>query len=103
MHRESIEIPNQKPPLSSPTPFALDLETLMVEYLRVAERQLAPKTLEYRKIVFRRFLGHAKNVSAPQVTTRIVEDYLLSVPPTTTSTRTERNSCACSTGVSSAS
>ena len=61
-HRESLTDP-QTPP-SSPTPCALDLETLMVEYLRVAERQLAPKTLEYRKIVFRRFLGHAKNVPA---------------------------------------
>ena len=52
----------------------------MVEYLRVAERQLAPKTLEYRKIAFRRFLGHAKNIPASQVTTRMVENYLLSRP-----------------------
>jgi len=65
---------------SAPTPCALDLESLMVEYLRVAERQLAPKTLEYRKIVFRRFLGHVKNAPASQVTTRMVEGYLLSRP-----------------------
>lgn len=65
---------------SSPTPCDLDLETLMVEYLRVAERQLAPKTLEYRKIVFRRFLRHIYKIPAAQVTTRMVEDYLLSRP-----------------------
>jgi len=79
-HRERLEIHPQPIPPSSPTPCALDLETLMVEYLRVAERQLAPKTLEYRKIVFRRFLRHTKNIPASQVTTRIVEDYLLSRP-----------------------
>ena len=102
-HRESLEMLTQPIPPSSPTPCALDLETLMVEYLRVAERQLAPKTLEYRKIVFRRFLGRTKNIPAPQVTTRVVEDYLLARLPTTTSTRTARNSCACSTGASNAS
>src|SRR3974377_2368076 len=59
-HRQDLANPPTPP--SSPPPYALDLETLMVEYLRVAERQLAPKTLEYRKIVFRRFLGHAKNI-----------------------------------------
>jgi len=79
-HRERLEIQSQPISPSSPTPCALDLETLMVEYLRVAERQLAPKTLEYRKIVFRRFLRHTKNIPAPQVTTRVVEDYLLSRP-----------------------
>lgn len=80
-HRETLTkgLPLPIPP-SSPTPYALDLETLMVEYLRVAERSLAPKTLEYRKIVFRRFLGHVGNVPASQVTTRAVEDYLLSRP-----------------------
>ena len=77
-HRKSLSDPPTPP--SSPTPCALDLENLMVEYLRVAERQLAPKTLEYRKIAFRRFLGHAKNIPASQVTTRMVENYLLSRP-----------------------
>jgi integrase len=79
-HREKLENPTPPIPPSSPTPSVLDLETLMVEYLRVAERQLAPKTLEYRKIVFRRFLGHTKNVPVIQITTRIVENYLLSRP-----------------------
>jgi integrase len=77
-NRKSLADPPTPP--SSPTPCALDLENLMVEYLRVAERQLAPKTLEYRKIAFRRFLGHARNIPTSQVTTRMVENYLLSRP-----------------------
>jgi integrase len=80
-HRETLTKGLFPPTLpSSPTQYDLDLETLMVEYLRVAERQLAPKTLEYRKIVFRRFLRHSANVPATQVTTRVVETYLLSRP-----------------------
>jgi integrase len=83
-HRAELEKEAQTPP-SPPTPCAsasepLDLESLMVEYLRVAERQLAPKTLEYRKIAFRRFLGHAKNIPVSQITTQMVENYLLSRP-----------------------
>jgi integrase len=77
-HRKNLIDPPT--PASLPTPLDLDLQTLMVEYLRMAERQLAPKTLEYRKIVFRRFLRHAGNISASQITTQKVEDYLLSRP-----------------------
>ena len=58
----------------------LTLEGLMVAYLRIAERTLAPKTLSYRKTVFRRFLQHASNVQADLITAGQVEDYLLTRP-----------------------
>lgn len=81
-HRKEIKMEEgvQPIPPSLPTPSALDLETLMVEYLRVAERVLAPKTIQYRRIVFKRFLKHMGNVPADSVTTRQVEDYLLTRP-----------------------
>jgi len=52
----------------------------MVEYLRVAERSLAPKTLAYRKTVYRRFLQFVGNILATQITTGFVEKYLLKRP-----------------------
>ena len=58
----------------------LMLEGLMVAYLRIAERTLAPKTLSYRKTVFRRFLQHTGNVQADLLTAGQVEDYLLTRP-----------------------
>ncbi len=77
-HRMKLADPRIPP--SSSTPCALGLENLMVEYLRVAERQLAPKTLTYRKTVYRRFLDFAGNIPASQITTSIVEKYLLKRP-----------------------
>jgi integrase len=84
-HRGALETPPSVTTQSRQTPFGsgsenLDLETLMVEYLRVAERSLAPKTLEYRKIVFRRFLRSVGNVPVSTITPRQVEEYLLSRP-----------------------
>jgi hypothetical protein len=58
----------------------LTLETLMVKYLRLTERTLAPKTLAYRKTVFRRFLTHMGNMPVASISTDQVEDYLLSRP-----------------------
>ena len=52
----------------------------MVEYLRVAERQLSVKTLAYRKTVYRRFLQFVGNIPATQITTPFVEKYLLKRP-----------------------
>jgi integrase len=79
--RTELEQEAQTPP-SQPTPSvsasgSLDLETLMVKYLRLAERSLAPITLRYRKIVFRRFLAHLGNVSVETITTELVENYLI--------------------------
>ncbi|MEW6659307.1 MAG: site-specific integrase [Thermodesulfobacteriota bacterium] len=49
----------------------------MVKYLRLAERSLAPITLKYRKIVFRRFLAEYGNIPVDTITTDDVENYLL--------------------------
>ena len=83
-HRTSLEAGTVTPP-SPMTPSAsdygaLDLETLMVKYLRLAERRLADVTLRYRKTVFRRFLAHLGNVPAARITTDQVENYLLTRP-----------------------
>jgi len=40
----------------------LTLESLMVEHLRFAERNLVPSGLDYRQAVFRRFLAHVGNL-----------------------------------------
>ncbi len=58
----------------------LMLEGLMVAYLRIAERTLSPKSLSYRKTVFRRFLQHTGNVQADLLTAGQMEDYLLTRP-----------------------
>ncbi len=58
----------------------LTLETLMVKYLRLAERGLAEKTIYYRKAVFRRFLGHVGNVPALTLSPEQIEEYLLTRP-----------------------
>ncbi len=70
---------------SPPTPSVsvsepLDLETLMVKHLRLAERGLAENTLTYRKTVFKRFLAHAGNILAANITADHVEGYLLTRP-----------------------
>jgi integrase len=83
-HRAELEKEAQTLP-SPPTPCAsasgpLDLESLMVKYLRLAERSLAPVTLRYRKTVFRRFLAHLGNVPVAAITTERVESYLLKCP-----------------------
>ena len=83
-HRTELETQAKTPPsprmqsVSDSGP--LTLEGLMVAYLRIAERTLAPKTLSYRKTVFRRFLQHAGNVQANLLTAGQVEDYLLTRP-----------------------
>jgi integrase len=81
---KELEQGTQTPP-SPPTPSVSDsapltLETLMVQYLRLAERSLAAVTLRYRKTIFRRFLAHLGNVPASQITTPQVESYLLTRP-----------------------
>jgi integrase len=58
----------------------LTLGALMLQYLRVAERKLAPITLRYRKTVFRRFLEQLGDVPVAGITPEIVEDYLLKTP-----------------------
>ena len=83
-HQEELEIRDQTPP-SMPTPYAsasgpLDLETLMVKYLRLAERTLADVSLKKRKAAFRRFLDHVNNVPAEAIAADIIEDYLLTRP-----------------------
>jgi len=74
-----------KTPPSAKTPSAsasevLTLETLMVKYLRLAERGLAETTLSYRKSVFRRFLAHVGDGPILTLTPEQVEDYLLTSP-----------------------
>ncbi len=83
-HQKELEDQDQTPP-SLPTPSVsasepLDLEALMVKYLRLAERGLAEKTLTYRKTVFKRFLAHVGNIPATDITADQVEDYLLTRP-----------------------
>ena len=54
------------PASASSQPFTLG--KLMLEYLQMAERKLAPVTLRYRKTVFRRFLAHLGDVPAATIT-----------------------------------
>lgn len=58
----------------------LTLGALMVQYLQMAERKLAPITLRYRKTVFRRFLNHLGDVPVAEITQEIVEGHLLKTP-----------------------
>lgn len=58
----------------------LTLGALMVEYLRGAERILAPVTLRYRKTVFRRFLNHLGDMPVAGISMKMVENYLLLTP-----------------------
>jgi integrase len=71
-----------KTPPSPPTPSVSDsgpltLEGLMVAYLRIGERTLAPITLSFRKATFRRFIAHVGNVPVPAITPEMVEGFLL--------------------------
>ena len=77
---EEAKTPPSPPTQSASDSGPLTLEGLMVAYLRIAERTLAPKSLSYRKTVFRRFLHHAGNVPANLLTATQVEDYLLTRP-----------------------
>ena len=84
LKRAQLEKEAQTPP-SLRMPSASDsgpltLGALMVQYLRVAERTLAPKTIAYRKTVFRRFLEKTGNVGASTITVHQVDAYLLSRP-----------------------
>ena len=67
---------------STPTPVAppLTLATLMEKYLLGAERTLAPKTIAYRKTVFRRFLAEVGNIPVTSLTPEMVEQHLLARP-----------------------
>jgi integrase len=81
LKREELEKEAQTPP-SLQTPSASDsgplmLEELMVRYLRVAERTLAPITLSYRKSVFRQFLTHLDDLPVLSMTAEQVEGFLL--------------------------
>ncbi|MFP3867669.1 MAG: tyrosine-type recombinase/integrase [Desulfobacteraceae bacterium] len=76
-HRAQIRDQKQTSELSLS---ALDLETLMVSYLTLAERRKAAKTVEYRKIVFRRFLAFTGNPPVASITPTLVENYLLTRP-----------------------
>lgn len=66
------------PASASSQPFTLG--KLMLEYLQMAERKLAPVTLRYRKTVFRRFLAHLGDVPVATITMTMVEKYLLKTP-----------------------
>ena len=82
LKRAELEKEAQIPP-SSQTPSAsasevLTLEELMVRYLRVAERTLAPITLSYRKSVFRQFLAQLGDLPIFSLTPEQVESFLLS-------------------------
>lgn len=84
MRRAEVERSQLTRP-SPPTPSvsgseSLSLEELMVKHLRLAERSLVPGTVAYRKVVFRRFLNHVGNLQAVDITTDMVEDYLLTRP-----------------------
>jgi integrase len=68
--------PNSSAVDSSP----LTLGGLMLKYMAIAERTLAPKTLSYRKTVFRRFLQDIGNVPAADITPEMVEAHLLTRP-----------------------
>jgi integrase len=63
-----------------PLPEGSDLLTTMAKYLESAEKRLAPKTFEYRKIVYRRFLQHIGNVPLKQISPQAIESYLNNRP-----------------------
>jgi hypothetical protein len=83
-HRAELEQTSEKQTISTSSSalgcVTLTLGALMVQYLRVAERKLAPITLRYRKTVFRRFLEQLGDVPVVGITPEIVEDYLLKTP-----------------------
>jgi integrase len=74
---QEAKTPRQMP---SSKPDSLSLGALMLQYMAVAERTLAPKTLSYRKTTFRRFLAHVGNIPADSIGTTQVEGYLLTRP-----------------------
>ena len=77
---KELETPPSPPTQCGSDSAPLSLEDLMTAYFRIAERTLAPKTLAYRVIVFRRFLEHCGNIQADTLTPAQVEDYLLTRP-----------------------
>ena len=84
LKRAELEKEAQTPPsLKTPSVSAsgpLMLEELMVKFLRIAERTLAPITITYRKSVFKRFLAHIGNVPVLDLTPEKVEGFLLTRP-----------------------
>jgi hypothetical protein len=55
----------------------LNLESLMVKYLRLAEKSLPEVSLKKRKVGFRRFIDRVGNVPVAAITTDMVRDILL--------------------------
>ena len=82
-HRAALGTAPSVTPQSPPTPCVsdsgtcLNLEALMVKYLRLAERSLAEVSLKKRKAAFRRFLDLVGNVPVAAITTEMIEDHLL--------------------------
>jgi integrase len=79
LEKEAQTPPSLKTPSASACE-VLTLEGLMVQYLRIGERTLAPITLGYRKNVYRRFLAHVGNVPVQALTPEQVESFLLTRP-----------------------
>jgi len=69
--------PSFEMPCASDSVTCLNLEALMVKYLRLAERSLAEVSLKKRKAAFRRFLDLVGNVPVAAITTEMIEDHLL--------------------------
>ena len=80
LEREAQTPPSQTTRCASDSGTCLNLEALMVRYLRVAERSLAEVSLKKRKAAFRRFFDHVGNAPAASITSDMVEDYLLTRP-----------------------
>jgi integrase len=79
LEKEAQNPPSPKTPSASVSE-VLTLETLMVKYLRLAEKGLAEKTIYYRKTVFRRFLAHLGDIPVLSLTPEQVEEYLPTRP-----------------------
>jgi integrase len=58
----------------------LTLGGLMMQYMSFAERSLAEKTIGYRKSVFKKFITHVGSIPIPNITSGVVEKYLLTLP-----------------------
>ncbi len=86
--------PSFETPCASDSGTCLNLEALMVKYLRVAERSLAEVSLKKRKAAFRRFLDHVGNVPVAAITTDMIANHLLT-RPTNSQFNKERTELMC--------
>lgn len=80
-----LEQEAQTPPIKQNSSDSVSLQPLllgklMLEYLNLAERELASITLSYRKAVFRRFLAHVGDIPVTDLTHIKVREYLLTRP-----------------------